>query len=260
MTDNGSGPVVEGQDLAGLLALNTLGIQGTQYQSLKMRLDLFEETVFLTRYRDGNPSQVYEIAPLDLAAAFADVPVGTPVLPRRCLFWSKSGSEERVGIYLPPVTWGLWLSGRKRRAHIPLPGLVFVGQGAGYRLWAVKHPRNRGNYAGGWQPCETDRLYHAPLPNVNPVENTRGLRASSGSGGLCQGSAEFPLAATSTIYEAVGALFDSEWSDHWVNGKSEAEPEDVRKMYPKVRRLGYWPAEDLVETGWVLGQVAEFPE
>lgn len=247
--NNGSSQAVEApQGLAGLLTIDTLGVAGGQYQGLEFRLDVFDETIFMTRYEAGSPALVYEVSPLDLAAAFAGVEVATPVLPRRCLFWSRQGSVERLGIYLSPQTRGLWLAGRKRRAHVPLPGLILVGKGHAYRLWAVEHPRNRGEYARDWQPCETDRLYHAPLPNVNPKGN---------DAGVCQGTAsrEFPEASTAAIYRAVAALFDSEWNDHWIDGKSQAEPKDVRAMYPKVRRLGYWPAEDLVATSLTLGKV-----
>jgi len=129
------------------------------YQQLLARLDILDEAIVYTRFgKDGAAEGSHQVSPADVAAARSGVPVTTGLLPQGTLFYSRHAGGVRMGLYLPPRVHKLAVqaSGSHRRwLNVPLPPLVFVGNGASYSVHAVKQ----------W-PGATERLYQAPLPNV----------------------------------------------------------------------------------------------
>lgn len=207
------------------------------FQHLHARLDLFDETIFYTRYDDGKPVSCFEVAPLDLVAAFSGLPMATGLLPRNCLFYGKSGSDERVAIYLPPAVRTLAVAGggkKKASYTIPLPPLIFVGHGRSYAVHAVKQ-----------YPGPDEGLFLAPLPNVH-------------AGGLiCQGSVEFPRATPATIHAAADLFLSSDFNHDLSNNKSQKYAGSLFRAWKELAGKDTYPLADLVASRFKLSEVID---
>lgn len=205
-------------------------------QVLRARLDLFEESLILTRYERGQAVSVYEIAPDALAAAFTGTPVTTGLLPRECLFAGRDNGKPYFGVYLPPQARVLRVAvATPFTVTLPLPGLVFVGCGVKYRVFAVKH-----------RPTTADEgLFHAPLPNVYDT------------GTICQGSAAFPVCAAETFYPAIETFFASDFNADLSARKSRQYPQDVLALWRALDGAETFPEDDLLRTGHTIGDLLE---
>jgi len=190
------------------VALAGLGDTAHSHQALQLRLDLFEESIVITRYNDdGIPVTCYEIGPDDLASAFSGIPLSTGLLPRNCLSYARRDGQELISIYIPPGRHTLvaWLDPeQKAEFDLPLPGFVFVGQGVQYRIFAIKQ-----------RPGNRERLFRPPLPNV------------FGDGRICAGNVNFPPCTAKTIHEAARLFFTSEFNHDLAQSKSAEYQENV---------------------------------
>lgn len=190
----------------------------------RVRLDMYEEAVILTRYEGPDRRTSYPVAIDDLVAAFSRVPLSSGLLPPNCLFWGCENGQTRIAIYVPGRRWRLQTA--ERVFHIPLPPLVFAGAGEQYSIFAVKRrPRQ--------MPFE---LYHCPTPNVHP------------NGIICQGSAPFPACASDTIEEALslfleGSLFNGDLAEN----RCRSHPEDVRRLWARLEEVRRFPTSELVK-------------
>jgi len=214
------------------LALAGLGDVAGDRQQLRLRLDLFEESIVLTRYDDNRPITCYEVAPDDLAAAFANMPLTTGVLPRDCLFYARRDGPALFGIYIPPGrrTLVAWLEPeQKTEFDVPLPGFVFTGKGSRYCVFAVKH-----------RPGNREGLFRAPLPNV--FDN----------GKICPGNVNFPPCSAQTIHKAANMFFASEFNQDLMQGRSAEYQENVFRLWEAIDDQDEFPLDDLVKTHLVL--------
>lgn len=169
------------------------GVGAPAYQELLARVDLYSESVVMTRYAlDGEAATAYELDPRDLAAAFAG----------------------------QPVTTGL------------LPGFVFAGVGDRWLIWAVKA------YPG----AESERLFHAPLPNV------------FNDGHICMGNVAFPPRSVQTIREAAQLFFASEFNSDLAAGKVTAT-KPLRAWLAEIAGAEEFPLDALLPTPQVIGEV-----
>lgn len=208
------------------------------YSSLQTRLDIFEDMVVATRYSEKREPTTFIVDPLDLVTSLSGVPVTSDLLPEGCLFWQRRDGHERIGIWIPPQVWRLRVEPTTRvNRVIPLPGFVFVGMEKRYNLWATATPE---------RPAADTPLYYAPTPNIS-----RDRR------GVCQGSADFPVCSSATIWAAVAAFFESGFNNHLDNGKSKECSNSILAMWQKLHRLKAetYPVEDLVEARITLGEV-----
>lgn len=205
-----------------------------EYARLQMRLDLFSDRIVATRYREGLAEASYIADPLAVAQALAGLDVDSGLLPGNVLFWQRRGGQERVGLWLPPDLYLVQVE--RKKFEISLPGLVLVGQGKSYSLFAVVE-------AGRPGP-ETD-LYHPPCPNV--------------SGTVCRGSVRFPVAGAATIEQAARLFFESGFNAHLTNGKSRKYPDDILRMWRVLNRIKAeeYPLEDLVPARMRLKELVE---
>lgn len=173
----------------------------------RAQITFTDEAVYVSRFDErGQPTVTYPAAILDVAAAFNFVGARSGFLPPDTLFWNRAG-RERIGIYLPPQSRNLAfdLGARKQKTlRVPLPGFVFIGQGASYWIYAVKE-----------RPAsERAEMYVAPLPNVN------------GDNGLvCAGTVKFPVCAGDTIHAAANLFFESAFNHDLSNDKFLQEDE-----------------------------------
>ena len=208
-------------------------------QSLQARIDLFDEAIYLTCYNsDSQPAACRELAPADLAAAFAGVPIASPLLPPGSLSWSRADGREKIVLYLPPERRRVIVMDGDDRTplDVPFPPLVLAGSGTRYQLYAVKQLPS--------QP--TERLFCAPFPNVNGPNGT-----------VCWGDILPPSARADTIWKAVELFLESDFNGHWSNNASQEFHEDVRDLWRELyaKEESVYPLDDLVQTHRKLGDI-----
>lgn len=208
---------------------------------LRMRFELFDDMIAAVRFSNGQPRETFAVDPADVAAAISNVTLGSGLQPRNTLFWQKVGGQDRLAIFVEPKIWPVSVEREQKTWYVPMPGLVFVGQGQRYQMYATKEQY--------WPVAETP-LFNAPCPNV------------WGDRGVCTGSAPFPVASTKTIWQAVEVFFTSGFNNHLAGGKSKQFKDDI---------LGHWraldganadeyPDDDLVPAGITLGRVENMGE
>ncbi len=202
------------------------------YARLEGRLDLYTDFVVLSKFFAGETTEQYVVDPAEVAAALAGVDLGSGLLPEGCLFWSKRGGWDRLGVYVPPRTWLVTVRNEPQAWRVPLPGLIFTGHEYDYSLWAVTE-----------RPAARQApLYMAPCPNVS-------------LDGVCRGSAPFPRAGTTTLWQAVDVFFSSRFNRDLSNQKSKAYPACVLDQWRALHQAGaeVYPPADLVPTQLTLG-------
>lgn len=217
------------------------------YARLRLRLDLYDDYILARKFqKTGQPDGgFYALDPLDTLTALAGLTLGSPLLPSGCLFWQRAEGGERLGIYAPPQVWPVNVSAGKDRERlaVPMPGLVWIGQGTTYSLYAVKAPSTLPTVAGqGEWPGKDTELWKAPCPNV-------------GDRGICSGNVAFPQAGAETIWPALRLFFESDFNDHLSNGKSKKHPKSVLAAWRKLAGRESWPEDDLEPAGVTLGKV-----
>jgi hypothetical protein len=197
---------------------------------LAARLDLFTDFLVLS---DGTGEHTI-VDPADIATALAAVPAYSGFLPPGCLFWGQVAGRDHLAIYLEPQIRTLSVRGEPEAWQVPLPGLVFSGYEYEYRLWAVKERPAAG---------APTALYRAPCPNV--AEN------------VCRGSAPFPPASTTTIWQAALVFFSSRFNPDLGEGKSQAYPDNILEQWRALHRAGAqsYPRNDLLLSGDSLGDI-----
>jgi PRTRC genetic system protein B len=160
---------------------------------------LTDESAWLARYdARGERTALYPVTAADVATAFNHrFGSSTGLLPEGVLFWQHTtGQGDRLGLWLPPARRTLRFGGRIASLSLMLPGLVFVGCGARYWL-----------YASPERPSAAHRLYRAPLPNVHGHD-----------GLICQGSVRFPKCTAATVRTAATLFFESEFNYDLLDG------------------------------------------
>lgn len=209
-------------------------------QKLRARIDLFTEAIYLTRYGANGPTSCHEIAPIDLASAFFGTAIASPLLPPNCINWARVDGRDRFVLYLPPTRREVIIlesDGERTLLELPFPGLVWVGHGHRYHLWAVKQ-----------RPSQmSERLFAAPFPNIDGAKGT-----------VCWGNAKKVSARADTIHDALTTFLKSDFNNHWINACSQKFPEDVRDLWRELDRPDTpeaYPLDDLVKTRYVLGDI-----
>ncbi len=231
------------------------------YSSLQVRLDMYEDHTWLKKFSGGQVRQKFIISPTETAAALAGLNLNSGFLPRQTLFWSKLEGQDRLGIYIPPKLWLVVArdgaagpephrarderltagpDGRPDEEgqawRVPLPGLILVGHGYDYSLWAVTE-----------RPTDQNApLYMAPCPNVHPE-------------GVCRGNAPFPKAHAATIWQAVDVFFSSRFKRDLSDHKSVAYPDCVLDQWRALHEAGAesYPLGDMVRANLTLGRLID---
>ncbi|MBN1220818.1 MAG: hypothetical protein JXM69_17990 [Anaerolineae bacterium] len=201
------------------------------YAQLQVRLDLYDDFVILSKFKQGQVSACHLVDPTELAATLAGLDLNSGLLPRHCLFWGKHHGADRLGIFVPPQVWLVSVRDETEAWRVPLPGLVFTGHDYDYGLWAVKD-----------EPTGADTpLYLAPCPNVHPQ-------------GVCRGSAPFPRASATTIWHALDIFFSSKFNRDLSNHKSKAYPDCILDQWQALHQANadVYPLDDLIETHFTL--------
>jgi PRTRC genetic system protein B len=206
---------------------------------------VFVKGQYLFRHRDQTGATTVKfISPESVAAAFAQIRVDSGWLPPNLLRWGMGASGEWVVSFIPPGVSELAFEIDTPNSQEPastilkvaLPGLVFLGYGIQYFVWAVTQ-----------KPGPTIQTYHAPLPNVDA------------QGRICFGSNRVPRAETSTLAATWQLFRSAPFTSHLANGKSRRSPEDVRvQLFELARRnRRHYPTRDLLSTNRTLDQVID---
>lgn len=203
-----------------------------RYQALQLRLDMYDESLVLTRYEHGAAASAYEVSADDVGAAFAGMALNTGLLPRECLFYGRAGGDEYVGVYLPPQVRRLRVKAAQFDGvfAVPLPGMVFTGGGNRYKIFAVKA-----------RPSERrERLFRAPAPNVHA------------NGQVCFGDVDVPGCSAETVHAAAGLFFESVFNRDLDDGKSLGHGASVLELWRELEGEAEFPLDDLVRTNFKL--------
>lgn len=220
------------------LVIPGVKFEDDQYAKLRLRLDCYDDMIIARKFTDGQGGGLYALDPAAVATALARMTLSTPLLPRNCLFWQKTDGAERIGIYCEPQVWtvNVVMDGERKTWRVPMPGLVWVGQEGGYKLWAVK--------GGEWPTVETE-LFKAPCPNVN--------------NDICRGSVEFSAATVETIWPALRLFFESDFNNHLSDGKSRARRGSILEVWRTLHlaEATTYPEDDLVGASLTMGRVMQ---
>jgi len=141
--------------------------------------------------------------------------------------------------YLPPAERTIFVDDKKSRAAkltLHLPGLVFMGVGTEYFVWAVSERA----FSPKADCC------HAPFPNV------------ASSGRICYGSNKHPQVSEAGFAQALELLWISPFTSSQADGKSKARPKDVRTHLRAVAASKKpYPVSDLVKAGGSIESVVD---
>lgn len=205
-------------------------------QEPRVALVLGDETAWVVRFDRGQP---VARTPINLEAAgraFQRFGADTSLLPANCLFWQNKANQDRVAIWLPPARRTLDF-GEGRRVTVPVPGLVFIGQGLTFWLWAAPERPT----------CVNAPLYHAPLPNI------------FNDGRVCNGSVKFPKANAATIAAAAQLFFESGFARH-LDDRTILGAGNATKFMLSLARKRTFPVKHLAPAGLTMdGLIAGKP-
>lgn len=195
-------------------------------------LVLCDESAWVVRFDRGTPAGWTPVATEAAASALAVFGADTGLLPDGILFWQRRSGRDRVGVWLPPARRRLDFGERRQVVTVPMPGLVFVGQGTSYQVWAARARPDRPGAA----------LFHAPLPNV--YDDAR----------VCNGSVNFPKATGGTILAAAKLFFESGFSRHLADGRVLGK-KGATDFLLGLNGKRAFPLESLAPAGMAMGQV-----
>ena len=205
----------------------------------RVQITLTDETMWLTKFdARGAPNVTYPVAARDVSNAFNLFGASTGLLPADCLFCTVINTQTRVGVWLPPARYTLTFDLGKRKVTqltVPLPGLVFVGQGTRYYLFAATA-----------RPTDARApLFRAPLPNVDDA------------GKICAGTVKFPSCAGGTIHAAANLFFESAFNHDLSDGKIRNETRPLYRVLHELQHAKRFPATALVPARLTLAQLME---
>jgi len=201
----------------------------------RVTVTLTDEACWITRHdRTGAPALTYPAAIGEVCNAFNQFGASTGLLPPDTLFWSSRGGVLHIGVWLSPArrTIRLQVTEEVETLTAPLPGLMVVGQGTQYSVFALTERPTTGR----------EMMYQAPLPNVH--EN----------GAVCAGNVQFPAASAEMMGQAVALFFESLFNHDLSGGRIR-----TGELLPFLRKLsrskaGTFPADQLVATGVTVNE------
>lgn len=198
---------------------------------------------YLLHYKQGGAERFKLLSPMSLRAAFNAQPVDSGWLPPGTVRWGEGAFGKYAVGWLPPGVRRLLVEvevteatkrAKKKKAPrtqveevmVPLPGLVFMGMGREYFVWAVP----------GTSFDAASPVYHAPLSNVY------------NDGRICWGSSAPPEVSVETFGEACALFFSSTFNDHLMGRRCRSYPNDVRVQLLKLAADGAaeYPEDDLI--------------
>lgn len=184
------------------------------------------EGQYLVRYREQQQTVTKFVSPSAIRTAFSHIPIDSGFLPPDVVRWGSNSQGNWLVKFISPDRKSIILVDNSQpiSVTIPLPGLVFLGLGYHYYLWAVKTPK--------FDPQAS--VFNAPFPNLNA------------SGDICFGQNRVPQCSASNIEAAWNLFLTSPFNGDAAAGKSKAHPDDVRQQLKAVAGKKRYPLRDLV--------------
>ncbi len=197
---------------------------------------------YLFRFRDKGGTVAYKfLSPASVRAAFAQETIDTQWLPPNVRRWGIGKQGEWLLVTHSPHVYEFSFAGlhgsEAVTLGVPMPALAFLGYGQRYHIWAFTDRDLRAN----------SPLFVAPLPNVDA------------NGAICFGTNIMSPASARTMGDAWNLFLASPFSNHSVNGKSKAFPDDVRLQLEQLAQAGRrrYPLRDLVPLRSTASQTIE---
>ena len=196
-----------------------------------LRLDFYDTAVIMTQWKNNGQLLAYPVSIDDVVSACSSMTLSSGLLPANTLFWQQQADQMALGIYVPARRWPMQTE--HRSYLVPMPPLVFVGNGTSYSIFAVK--KRPSSLSRAQAKGEHNRLYHAPCPNVHT------------HGSICQGNTPFPRCSPQNILTALSlfmeeSLFNADLS----RSKCVSRPEDVRELWAELDGRKRFPLSELV--------------
>lgn len=190
-----------------------------------------EELLFQS-VRDGAQISKH-VAPSAVRQAFVSEPVDSGWLPQGVVRWGQSSRGTWMLRWHAPTVYTIRLAQAKRALRVPLPALLWFGQGRQYYLFAQAGARFEPN----------GELFRAPLANVNTI------------GLICFGKNAHPDVAKGGFETAWQTFWAAPFNDDHSGGKSRVQRDGsinvmLRELAQKKTKA--YPVKDLVTMGVTL--------
>ena len=211
----------------------------TERDKLKMRLDIYEESLILKCY-EQDATWTRQVDANQIAAALTlYMGASTGLLPQSALWWKQSQEGVITAVWREPQVWNAALQVKAfeppERFRLPMPGLLFI-TAPGRPPWA---------FAARKRPEGTDDTL-CKIPTFNVF----------GTGRVCPGNHKFPDRAE----ETPESFFQSHFSMTGdTRGRSKKYPNELYKLWKELDGKEEYPLEDLVEHCTVANAM-EIPE
>ncbi len=189
---------------------------------------------YIVRVPDSHGNIIEKfVSPKHVRQAFTQEPIDSGWLSPNVVRWGMSGHGDWVVMFIPPQVHKLPFIGEDPdnpkniiEYSIPLPALIFIGNGSQYSVWAVKTKT--------FDPSSL--VYRAPLPNSNIY------------GEICFGPTKPPRANGHSVTEAWRVFSNTAFSNHTVDGKCKSQSKDVRVLLRELSRTEQldFPLNELV--------------
>lgn len=207
------------------------------------QIDIYADTVILTRRERNGSWRSYPISPEALAQALGRLPITAGLLPEGTIGAGLHQGDPYFIQHIRPHVRRLSVDegGKAAFYRIALPPLIWAGWRNSYRIFAL---------ASTTAFTADTPLAHAPFPNVYIPQGT-----------ICWGNVR-PPNATSTTMAAALKLFleDSQFNTHLDDGKSRAAAGGVLKQWRALAKADAppdYPLVDLVLAGRRLGSLLD---
>ncbi|MEG4423718.1 MULTISPECIES: hypothetical protein [unclassified Microcoleus] len=218
-------------DIASEIIREVLEVAPRKLSAIQAELLFIEGGTYIFHYQSADSSKYKCLSPATLRAAFANTPIDSGwINPELGIVrWGTGSAGEWTIKFVPPQKHQINLLESKHL--IPLPAMVFLGLKSDYWGWAIK---------GSKFDPEAD-AFHVPLPNVY-------LHSYQSCGRICWGDNKPPVASPNTITKAWEMFISSPFNGHLSDGKSRAQPSDVRGQLEKAVKRSSYPVKDLIAT------------
>lgn len=201
----------------------------------------FLEGNYQFNYREGEIEKTRYLTPGQIGRAFATSDVfdsgwyGKSIL--RCALLAKK--RHKILSFLPAGQHKIFVTDPRPAEEredpdsdpvlelkIPLPGLLLLGTGKKYYLWATLDKT----------VTAESQICPAPLPNLD------------GNGSLCLGSNQVPECRMETIEAVWQMIFSSPFNDHHCENRCRPHPKDVRSLLLALDQKRTFPRQALFRT------------